>query len=192
MNNDRMMLEYQIREYESLRDEIMETQKRNTDIMNYSIVGTSAILGYAFSVRMGFLFLVPLAILIPMSYMIRRNANTIILIASYISVMIEKKSDWLRWETFRYKLREHESKEKRASPRMLEYMMVYDFLLIVCLSLSFIYWDLPLFHFMLLAILPVAYFLWWNKAVSWRNSYRRQQRTIKKIEEIAEEMKRAH
>ncbi len=188
MNNSRPTLEYQIAEYESLRGEIMETAKRSTDIMNYSIIGTSAILGYAFSVRMGFLFLVPLAILVPMSYMILRNGQNLILIAAYISVMIEKRSDGLKWETFRYKLRELESKKKNASPRMLEYMMVYDFLFIICLALSLTFWDLPLYYFVLIVILPVGYFLWWNKTISWRNSYRRQQRAVEKIEAVAEEM----
>jgi len=177
----RSMLE----EYRTLRSEIHSLQKRSTDLLIYTILATGALLGYGFSVQIGFVFLVPFSVVIPLSYQVKNNADMILLLGTYISVKIEKNIHGLQWETFLCKFREFESKNRKL-PRMFECIMIYDLLAMVCLILSFFYWGYPLVSFALIALPLIMYFLWWNYEMPSCYSFKKQQRYIQEIEKAAE------
>ena len=175
-------------EYEALRDEILHRQKETTDTLIYSILSTGALLGYGFTVQLSVIFLVPLAILVPLSYSIKKNADTILFIASYISTTIEGNVSDLKWESFRYKFRRYESQKRGRLPRLIECIMIYDFLSITCLLLAFFYWDYPLIYFGIVAALVFVYLLWWNITSSSSYSYHRQTKIMGDIEKVAKDL----
>jgi len=186
MVEERQKLKCMLLEYRALRDDILQRQKEIGEIMIYSIVGTGAILGYGFSVQAGFIFLVPFALLIPMSYTIRKHTDSILFLASYISVAIERNVEGLKWETYRYKFREFESRRKRRLPRQLESIMIYDFLSVACIGLAFFYWDALLVYFGFIVSLVVIYLIWWNLAISASYSFKKQKKIMIEVEKVAE------
>jgi hypothetical protein len=189
MVEEQQKLECMLLEYRALRDEILQSQKEIGEIMIYSIVGTGAILGYGFGVQVGFIFLIPFALLIPMSHSIRKRNDTILLLGSYISAVIEKNAEGLKWETFLYRLREIESGRKRRLPQQLESIMIYDFLSVTCIVLTFFYWDALLVYFGAIVSPVVIYLIWWNFTFSASYSFKKQRKILIQVEKVAENLK---
>jgi uncharacterized membrane protein len=176
-----------LEEYKTLRSEILQRLQTTNNLMTFSIMATGALLGYGMNVKEGFIFLIPFSILIPMSYATKKEADIILFLGTYISVMIEKHMNGLQWETFRYKFREYKSKVEKW-PRMIESMIIYDSLVLSCFAMSIIYWKNSLILF-IAAILPlILYFVWWNYSMSQSYSFDRQKRYLQEIERTAKRL----
>ncbi len=181
-------VEATLAEYEALRDEILQRQKIVNELLTYSIISTGALLGYGFTVQQGYIFLVSFAILIPLSYAVKKESDTILVIATYIYAVIERRELGFSWETFRYRLRKVESQKKQRMPRLIECIMIYDLLSISTLILAFIYWKSELSYLAIIAVLVFAYFAWWNLEASKSYSYQKQTKLIADIEKITEKL----
>jgi hypothetical protein len=164
-----------LEEYKTLREEILYRGRRKINIVIYTVLATGALLGYAIQNPSPYVFLIPLAILIPFSYNIKGLANGNLKIATYISVVIESKSDRLNWETFNKKYRKNTSIFGRPKPRQLQHMLVFDLLTAICIIGSYSYRTMAdITQLSIIWIVVVIYFIWWNSSMWDCFSFKRQ------------------
>jgi hypothetical protein len=199
-----------IEEYKTLREEIFEIDKRISNYVIYSVLATATLLGFGIQYPSPFLFLLPLAIIIPFSHRIRSWQNDILFKGTYISLNIENKNENLNWETFLRKFR-----KKTASKSMLYSQspntLLFNGLAVICLLLSvyvavqdfvnnffFSSWSFRLielitlqkmFDFFILHVLwliIIGYFIWWNMGMRKCFSSESQEKLEKMINEVNE------
>lgn len=161
--------------------------ERTTNVLVYSIVGTAALLGYGFALHVGYVFLVPFSIIIPMSYHVRRACNNILFMGTYIYVAIEQETN-LRWETLLFNIRKQETLKRRFVPHMFEYILVYDFLSFVCIGLSLFFLGSWSVEFILTLSSILLYLIWWNYAMWDTYSFRRQKEYETEIRQLLTKM----
>ena len=198
-------------EFKKLREEIFEIDKRISNYIVYSIIATATLLGFGIQSPSPYVFLLPFAILIPLSWKILSLQNDILFKGTYISLNIEQKypSLQLNWETFLIEQRKRERKSKfyNQSPNTL----LFTFLAILCLSgsisqtlhnflissyrfswiinipnlrvLEFLIGMVTL-HFLWIGI--VGYFIFWNYKMSKCFSFEVQQKLQESIMNINE------
>ena len=135
MSNDQL-----IEEYKTLRQEILEKFKRKDSFLIYTVIATATIFGFAIEFPSPYIFLLPLVIIIPLSYSTLGEEKGILHIGTYISLVIESKLKGLQWETYHYKRRE--PKEVKGSLkanilRQLSNYLLFDLLAALCLFTSF-------------------------------------------------------
>jgi len=87
-------------EYKTLREEILEMDKRKNNLIVYAVVATATIFGFSVEYPSPFIVLLPLLIVIPLGYQVLELQRCILFVGTYISVEIESKVDGLQWETF--------------------------------------------------------------------------------------------
>lgn len=127
-----------IAEYNSVRNTIFELDKRIDNLTLYSVIATATLLGFALDNESAYLYILPLAIIIPLSYNVLGLHNQILNTGTYISVVIESKDENLNWETFLKKKRKVEKTRKRIFKRMSHYL-IFDLLAVLCVCSSFGY-----------------------------------------------------
>ena len=175
-----------LEEYRSLREEMLNRAKRADDVLVYSIIGTAALLGYGFTLKVSYIFLLPFSIIIPLSDYIRRTHDQILFMAAYILVVIEQQTN-LRWETVLFNFRKQEALRGRFTPNMLEYILIYDFLSLVCIGASF-FSEPASIGLVLVVSLMLLYLIWWNYKMWGCYSFRRQKEYETKIRQVLAKM----
>jgi hypothetical protein len=112
-----------IEEYKTLRQEIMENFKRKNSFVIYAIIATATIFGFALEYPSPFVFLLPLIIIIPLSYRTLAENRAILRIGTYIFVVIESKLENLHWETYNWKRREKPENNKSIKRGLTDYLL---------------------------------------------------------------------
>ena len=130
-----------IEEYRTLRKEILEIYNRKNRLINYAVLATATIFGYAMLHPSPHIFLLPLIIIIPLSYNTLALERGIVGIATYISDEIESKLEGLQWETSRKEKRGQQIVGRctflRKLKRQAVNYLLFDLLAILCLFFSF-------------------------------------------------------
>lgn len=88
-----------IKEYEDLRGEIKQKIELHNSLMTFMITTVVAVLAFALETDNPLMYLLPFAIIIPISMRIAYYREAIIKISSYIIVYIENQVGGLQWET---------------------------------------------------------------------------------------------
>lgn len=157
-----------IEEYKTLRQEILEIDKRKNNLIVYTIIATATIFGFAIEFPSAYIFLLPLIMVIPLSYKVQSLEDSILHIGTYISVVIEQHTN-LQWETYLKKLRK--AKEGKFLRQLPNYI-IFDLLGAACFFGSMGYeWSLghaipSSFSELILAVIefsqinPVLIFCW--------------------------------
>jgi len=127
-----------IEEYKTLRQEIMELYKRKNSYVIYTIIATATIFGFAIEYPSPYIFLLPVIVIIPLSYKSLGLDGSILSVATYISVVIESKLKGLKWETYQQKRREQKEYKERTLRRLSNYLL-FDLLGGLCVVLSISY-----------------------------------------------------
>ena len=175
----------------------MEKYKRKDTFVIYTVIATATIFGFAIEYSSPYIFLLPLIIIIPLSYSTLGQDSGILHIGTYISVVIESKVKGLNWETYQQKRREQKEVEGRLLRQLSNYFL-FDLLVVICLFSSFWYVTslgndvFILFSEVNLSILlgflkensllvilwfiVICYFLWWTKKM--RDCYSAKNQSI--------------
>jgi hypothetical protein len=148
-------------EYSTLRTEILQNQRLVTDLLNYAIVATGVIFGIGATSKLGYVFLVSFAVLIPLSHAIRMKSDSIMELATYILLAIESKNRGFGWETFQYDLR-NPNKTKQKLRNLFECVLIFNLLSISAMALAFSFSGFPDVIGITVGVLVFVYFLWWN------------------------------
>lgn len=88
-----------LKEYETLRSEIMQKISLCNTLLTFTITTTVAILTVAASEDKPFLYLIPFCVIIPMAMRIAYYRKTIAKLSGYIIVFLERDCADLKWET---------------------------------------------------------------------------------------------
>lgn len=88
-----------IKEYEDLRGEIKQKIELHNSLATFMITTVVAILAFALKSDNSLLYLLPFAIIIPISMRITYFRTALVKISAYIIVYIEDKINGLNWET---------------------------------------------------------------------------------------------
>jgi len=138
MGGNRLSNDNLIEEYKTLRQEIMELYKRKNSYVIYTIIATATIFGFAIEYPSPYIFLLPVIVIIPLSYKSLGLDGSILSVATYISVVIESKLKGLKWETYQQKRREQKEYKERTLRRLSNYLL-FDLLGGLCVVLSISY-----------------------------------------------------
>lgn len=93
------MDENKIKEYDMLREEIMQKIELHNNLLTFTITTCVAILSFAFSQDNAFLYLIPFCIVIPMSLRIAYYLSAMVKLSSYMIVILEEGDCGYNWET---------------------------------------------------------------------------------------------
>lgn len=88
-----------IKEYEDLRDEIKQKIKLHNSLITFMITTVVAVLAFALEGENSLLYLLPFAIIIPISMRIAYYKKAMVKLTAYIIIFIEGKIEGLNWET---------------------------------------------------------------------------------------------
>lgn len=93
------MTDYQITEYEKLREEINQKIELHNTLLTFTVTTSIAILSFAMTQKEALFFLIPYGIIIPMSIRIAYYHSAMAKLAAYIIVFLEPNLDGINWET---------------------------------------------------------------------------------------------
>lgn len=127
-----------LEEYKTLRQEILEMDKRKNNLVVYTVVATATIFGLAVEYPSSFIFLLPIIIIVSFGYQVLGLQRSILHNATYIAVVIEKKTPELNWETYVKNTRILESKNKKRLRQLSNYLL-FDLLGFLCVTISVTY-----------------------------------------------------
>ena len=127
--------EIKIEEYKSLRSSIDMHMKLIPQIFALMVATTSAIFGYGINSKNPLVFLAPILIIIPCSYLILAQMNELMLKGTYILKKYEQ--DFQGWECTLFKKREFKERNKKrliskAPEDALAFVLIIDLLLLLC------------------------------------------------------------
>ena len=127
--------EIKIEEYKSLRSSIDLHMKLIPQIFALMVATTSAIFGYGINSKNPLVFLAPILIIIPCSYLILAQMNELMLKGTYILKKYEQ--DFQGWECTLFKIREFKERNKKrliskAPEDALAFVLIIDLLLLLC------------------------------------------------------------
>lgn len=90
-----------MKEYQNLRNEIIQVTSLHNTLLTFTITTTIAVLSFVFAQDsiIPFLFLLPFCIIIPMSMRIAYYRTNMAKISAYIIVFIETEIPEINWET---------------------------------------------------------------------------------------------
>lgn len=127
-----------MKEYEMLRQELLQNYG---DIKNYNSVmytATAAILAFAWEMGEYILCMLPLVVIVPLYLLCESKRNTICRLATYMYVFLE--GDEFRWERRHYEFdnneREHKEKNVKIKNRDWRGFISHYTLVILCALLS--------------------------------------------------------
>lgn len=94
------MIENMIKEYENLRNEILQKIQLTNTLLNFAVTTAVAILAFAVELETqnALLFLVPFCVLIPTSVRIKYYRNSMARISAYMNVFLEEKIEGFDWD----------------------------------------------------------------------------------------------
>lgn len=132
------MITNMIKEYESLRNEILQKIQLTNTLLNFAVTTAVAILAFAVESKNknALLFLVPFCVLIPISVRIAYYRDSMAKISAYMNVFLEEKIEGFDWETRNVLLDEKNMNKKYDFLRNTECL----FIGIVCTGLYFYYY----------------------------------------------------
>jgi hypothetical protein len=146
-----------IHEYKALRDEMNQYSQITSTTFLASATVTAAITGYGLrpATPNGWVFLTPLAIIIPAIFLLCSQLENVTRIAAYIKVFLESNSRSLNWETRWFELR-----QKKLLPRGRKYAFaiccLYGALSFVCIGCARYYWDCSELHIFYFVVAPIV------------------------------------
>ena len=127
-------------EYKQLYDEIGRNSVISQNVFIANVAVTASLIGYGLSSESGSIFLAPFAIIIPSLFFLASQLESTTRIACYIIVYLESNNRNINWENRWFNLR-----DKNLIPSKRKYTLslsgLYGLLGIVCLLLSFRYWE---------------------------------------------------
>jgi hypothetical protein len=126
-----------IEEYKSLRNSIDMHMKLIPEIFAIMVAATSALLGYGISSKSAEVFLIPLLIIFPCTFLILSQMNEVMLKGAYIKKQYEQNV-W-GWESTLFERRLIKEKNKKrlfvkAAEDAYAFVLIIDFLILLCLS----------------------------------------------------------
>lgn len=93
-----------LKEYDELRDEIKQKIELHNSLITFMITTVVAVLAFALDNDNSLLYLLPFAIIIPISMRITYYRSAMVKLSAYIIVYIENEIEGLYWETRNTKL----------------------------------------------------------------------------------------
>lgn len=125
-----------IEEYKSLRNSIDMHMKLIPEIFAIMVAATSALLGYGISSKSAEVFLIPLLIIFPCTFLILSQMNEVMLKGAYIKKQYEQNV-W-GWESTLFERRQIREKNKKrlfvkAAEDAYAFVLIIDFLILICL-----------------------------------------------------------
>lgn len=138
MGGNRLSNDNLIEEYKTLRQEIMEMDKRKNNLIVYTVIATATIFGFSIQYPSPFIFLLPIIIIIPLGYQVLGFQRSILYNGTYISVVIESQIKELQWETH-LKKRRKELEQNKKTLRQLSNYLLFDLLGVLCVVSSITY-----------------------------------------------------
>lgn len=124
----------EMKEYESLRNEIMQKIELHNTLITFTITGTLAVLAIAFNTNNTLLYLAPMCIIIPISIRVAYYLYAMSKLSAYIIVFIEDHITELKWES-RNTFFSKYSKNSKIKRFVLMHYYEYLILSILCGSL---------------------------------------------------------
>jgi hypothetical protein len=124
-----------IEEYKTLRQEISVLYTRKNSYVIYTVIATATIFGFAIEYPSPYIFLLPVIVIVPLSYKALGLDGSILHIGTYISIVIESKLKGLNWETYQQKRRERKEVNKKTLRRLSNYLL-FDLLGGSCIIFS--------------------------------------------------------
>ena len=88
-----------IREYENLHNEVKQKIELHNSLIMFMITTVVAVLAFALESNASVMYLLPFAIIIPISMRITYYREAVVKLSAYIIVYIEDKMEGLNWET---------------------------------------------------------------------------------------------
>lgn len=133
-------------EYQTLRQEILDDQGREFNIINLSFTATAALIGFGFTAshRDALIFLAPLALLTMTLFQLNNILYYMLAKAVYIRVVIESRNPDLNWEHCIHSRRDILRKKRDAS-HLIFSVSNYNIITIIvgflCVLMSYYYAD---------------------------------------------------
>lgn len=90
---------YQIKEYEQVRNEINEKINLHNTLLTFTVTTSIAILSFALTQDNALFYLMPLGVLIPMSLRIAYYVSAMAKLSAYIIVFLEPDLEGIDWES---------------------------------------------------------------------------------------------
>ena len=97
-------IENELKEYELLHQEILQKIELHNTLLTFTITTVVAILSFALTQKISYLYLDPLCVIIPTSKRIAYYRSSIIKISSYMIVHLENHISGINWETRNQKM----------------------------------------------------------------------------------------
>lgn len=128
------------KEYDNLRNEIIQKIGLINTLLTFTITTTVAILTFALSENNAFFCLMPFCIIIPMSIRIAYYRSAISKLSAYMIVFLEKNLDGINWETRNALLIKENSNNKKRKFTVPTILQQYDGLLlsVICYGCYFV------------------------------------------------------
>lgn len=99
LERSKTMDENKIKEYDMLREEIMQKIELHNNLLIFTITTCVPILSFAFSQSNAFLYLIPFCVVIPISLRIAYYLSALVKLSSYMIVFLEDGNCGYNWET---------------------------------------------------------------------------------------------
>lgn len=91
--------ENMIREYETIREEILQKVELHNSLITFMVTTVVALLTFALTQEEPFLYLLSFCIIIPISMRVTYYRTMMIKLSAYVVVYFEKDIEGLKWET---------------------------------------------------------------------------------------------
>lgn len=134
------MDENKIKEYDMLREEIMQKIELHNNLLIFTITTCVAILSFAFSQNNAFLYLIPFCVVIPMSLRIAYYLSAMVKLSSYMIVFLEEGDCGYNWETLNKAFTNNRITQKKNGIFDFTVQRYYEFIILslVCYILYII------------------------------------------------------
>lgn len=157
------MYEAELKEYETLRDEILFYLRTVARLLMFSVVAVGAIFGYGLQAKNGYVFLIgPLVVMACLRQSIS-YFTSVVRIATYIRCVLEDRVPGLNWETAMFKIRTKPVFRFgfHSAARWIVDLLIYNALAIGCLVAAFTFedWKITLVP-SILSVLGLIYLSW--------------------------------
>lgn len=130
-----------IKEYDILRNEIIQKIELHNTLLTFTITTTVAVLALALAQKSSILYLIPYCILIPMSMRIAYYRTAMSKLSAYMIVFLEKNIDGIKWETRNARLISIESRRRIKGLRNFTMLRYYECLILAIACYVLYFWD---------------------------------------------------
>lgn len=140
LDRGKTMDQNKIKEYDMLREEIMQKIELHNNLLTFTITTCVAILSFAFSQDNAFLYLIPFCIVIPMSLRIAYYLSAMVKLSSYMIVFLEEGDCGYNWETLNKAFTNDRVNQKKNGMFDFTVQRYYEFIILslVCYILYII------------------------------------------------------